>query len=274
MKPESARRMRRAATLVAAGFSLAVACSAAAERMAGMGQNAMSAAVREPNAYADGYGFGLLPRPRLGGEQSFGSLLADRLEWVHTAEGDAAAYDLEAWYGRDDDRAVLKAEGDVDRGRVQTGHAELLWGHAVTPFWDAQIGVRNDQGAGPDRTWLALGVQGLAPYWVEVDATVYVGEAGREALRLKGEYELLFTQRLILQPRLEMNLYSKRDAARGLGAGVGDLVAGVRLRYEMRREFAPYVGLEWARRFGAGAVTPAGVPAAEARAVAGVRVRF
>jgi len=110
--------------------------------------------------------------------------------------------------------------------------------------------VRQDSGTGPDRTWLAFGIQGLAPYWFDVDATAYVGSSGRAALRLSGEYELLLTQRLILQPRMEVNLYGRRDEARGLGSGLADAAAGLRLRYEFSRQFAPYVGVEWAGKFG------------------------
>ena len=143
----------------------------------------------------------------------------------------------------------------------------------MAAYWDTQLGVRHDGGEGPSRSWLAFGVQGLAPYWFEVDAAVYVGDAGRTALRLEAEYELLLTQKLILQPRVEANLYGKRDAERGLGAGLSDLTAGVRLRYEIRREFAPYVGIEWAGKFGRTAdyAQAAGEDAKETRFVAGLR---
>jgi len=232
--------------------------------------------LRDPHAYSDGYDFGPIPRPRLADEHSFISLLVDRLEWVHTSDATAAAYDLQAWYGRDYDRAVLKAEGDVDNGRVQEGRTELLWGHAIAPYWDTQVGIRYDSGVGPDRTWLAFGVQGLAPYWFELDASGYLGDAGRSALRLDAEYELLFTQRLILQPRLGVEFHGKGDPERELGSGLSDLVVGVRLRYEIRREFAPYVGIEWAGKFGGTAdyVRAAGESTKETRWVAGVRFWF
>lgn len=100
------------------------------------------------------------------------------------------------------------------------------------------------------RAWAALGVQGLAPYWFSTEATFYVRGQGRTAVRLKSEYELLFTQRLILQPEAEANLYGKSDPARQLGSGLSDLEIGLRLRYEVRREFAPYIGVVWARQFG------------------------
>ena len=238
---------------------------------------------RDPHAYSGGYtlvsGPYVLPGPRLlhlADEHSFGSLLVDRLETVHTTDNNAAAYDVQAWYGRDDDRAVLKAEGSVDNGTVEEASTELLWGHAVTAYWNTQLGVRLDGGDGPHRGWLAAGVQGLAPYWFEVDATAYVGREGRTALNLAAEYDLLFTQRLILQPRVEADVYGKDDKERGIGAGLSEAVAGLRLRYEIRREFAPYVGVEWSRKFGGSAdmARNAGLDSQELYAVAGLRFWF
>jgi copper resistance protein B len=188
----------------------------------------------------------------------------------------STAYELQARYGRDYDRLVLKAEGEVDGGKLEEARTELLWGHAVAVHWDMQLGVRHDSGVGPNRSWLAFGVQGLAPYWFEIDATAYVGDEGRSALRLEADYELLLTQKLILQPRVEANLYGKRDAERALGSGLSDLTIGVRLRYEIRREFAPYVGIERANKYGATAdyVRAEGQRTSESRIIAGLRFWF
>ncbi len=231
---------------------------------------------RDPHAYADGYGFGSILRPRFADEKNFASLRMDRLEAVRSDNNTAALYDLQAWFGRDYDRLVLKAEGGVDNGKLEEASTELLWGHAVATYWNAQMGLRYDSGEEPGRTWLALGMQGLAPYWFELDITGYVGEQGRTALSLEAEYDILFTQRLILQPRLEADAYGKEDAERGIGAGLSELSAGLRLRYEIRREFAPYVGVEWAEKFGGTAdyARAAGLDSSEARAVAGVRFWF
>lgn len=247
-----------------------------AANMTGMEHGSMRSAPRDPNAYADGYDFGPIPRPRLGDEHNFASLMMDRLEWVHTKDAAAASYDLQAWYGRDYDRAVLKAEGDVDGGRLQEARSELLWGHAVAPYWDAQLGMRYDSGVDPGRAWLAFGVQGVAPYWFEVDSAAYVSDSGQSALRLSADYELLFTQRLILQPRIEANFYGKSDAARALGAGLSDLTLGLRLRYEIRREFAPYLGIEWSGMYGGTAdyARAEGGATKETRYVAGLRFWF
>lgn len=240
------------------------------------GPASASPAVRDPHAYADGYDFGPIPRPHFADERSFTSLLMDRLEWVHTSDANSTAYDLQAWYGRDYNRAVIKAEGDVDSGKLQEARTELLWGHAVASFWDMQLGMRYDSGVDPGRGWLTFGFQGTAPYWFEIDAAAYVRNSGHSALRVSADYELLFTQRLILQPRFEANLYGKEDAARALGAGLSDLTVGMRLRYEIRREFAPYVGIEWVGQFGGTAdyARAAGYPAKETRYVAGLRFWF
>ena len=238
---------------------------------------------RDPHAYSGGYTLDsrpyALPGPRqlrLSDEHSFGALRVDRLERVTTRDGNATAYDAQAWFGRDYDRLVLKAEGDAARGKLQDARTEVLWGHAVATFWDTQLGVRYDSGVGPERGWLAFGIQGLAPYWFEVDATAYVGNGGRTALRLGAEYELLLTQKLILQPRIEVNVYGRRDEARDIGSGLSDGAAGLRLRYEITRQVAPYVGVEWAGKFGESAdfARAAGEKRSETRWVAGVRFWF
>lgn len=230
---------------------------------------------RDPHAYAEGYDFGPM-KLRLADTHSLGALLVDNLEAVRSDGNTSAAYDLQAWYGRTYDRAVLKAEGDYDDSEVKEARTELLWGHAIAAFWDTQLGLRHDSGEGPNRNWAAFGVQGLAPYWFEVEATGYVGESGRTAARLDASYELLLTQKWILQPRVEANAYGKDDTRRGLGSGLSDVVAQLRLRYESRREFAPYVGVEWAGKFGdtKDLARAAGEDANETRVVAGLRFWF
>lgn len=238
---------------------------------------------RDPHAWSGGYtldsGPYALPgqrQLRLADEHNFGALLVDRLERMNTNDGNVTAYDALAWFGRDYDRLVLKAEGDIAGGKLQDARTELLWGHAVATFWDTQLGARYDSGVGAGRGWLALGIQGLAPYWFDVEATAYLGEQGRSALRLAASYDLLLTQKLILQPRVEANLYGKRDAARAIGSGLSDGAAGLRLRYEITRQIAPYVGVEWAGKFGETAdfARAAGKKTDEARWVAGVRFWF
>jgi len=238
---------------------------------------------RDPHDWSGGYtldtGPYVLPGPRilrLSDEHNFGALLIDRLERSYTSDGNSTFYGAQAWFGRDYDRAVLKAEGEAAGGKLRESRTELLWGHAVAAYWDAQLGIRHDGGEGVGRNWLALGMQGLAPYWFEIDAAAYVSGNGRTALRLGAEYELLITQKFVLQPHVEFNLYGKRDPARGIGSGLSDGAAGLRLRYEFPRQFAPYAGIEWAGKFGGAAdlARAAGVKARETRWVAGVRFWF
>ncbi|OBS10966.1 copper resistance protein B [Acidihalobacter prosperus] len=238
---------------------------------------------RDPHAYADGYtlasGAYALPdgqRLHLADEKRFHAVRVDRLERVFASHGDATAYDAQAWIGRDFDRLVIKAEGHIANGRLQEATTQAFWSHAVSAFWNGQFGVRHDSGVDPSRTWLAFGFEGLAPYWFETEVTAYVGGEGRTALHAATEYDLRITQRLILQPRLEANLYGRRDAARSLGSGLSDVSAGLRLRHEFGRQFAPYVGVEWAGKFGETAdfARAAGEPARETRWVAGLHFWF
>ena len=236
---------------------------------------------RDPHAYSDGQtlnsGDYVLPGPRqirMADEHNFAALLMDRLERVASSGQYSTAYDLKAWFGRDYNKLVIKAEGDIVHAEVEESRTEALWSHAVTAYWDTQLGLRHDGGADrQDRNWLAAGVQGLAPYWFEIDATAYVGNDSRTALRLQAEYELLFTQKLILQPSIEANMYGKSDPANGIGSGVSDLTVGMRLRYEIRREFAPYAGVEYTSTYGETAdfARTAGADVSDTRVVAGLR---
>ncbi len=238
---------------------------------------------RDPHAYSGGttlesgpYALGPGLRLRLGDEKAFSSVLFDTLEAVRSNGANSGAYDFVARFGRDYNKLVIKAEGEVAGGKLTEARTEALWSHAFATFWDAQIGLRQDSGTGPGRTWLAFGVQGLAPYWFEIDATAYIGQGGRTALRLGVEYELLVTQKLVVQPRIEANLYGKADPERDIGKGLSDLTSSIRVRYEFSRQFAPYVGVEWANRFGATAdlARAAGEPTRQTRYVAGVRFWF
>jgi copper resistance protein B len=231
---------------------------------------------RSPD-YSDGSDRGPMTGMDMRDDPAVGMLLLDRLEYMHARDSaNALAIDGEAWYGHNLDKLWLKFEGERWGGRLQDLRTEALWAHAVAPFWDAQLGVRHDFGTGPGRTWAAIGVEGVAPYWFETEATLYGGHGGRTAARVAFEYEARFTQRLILQPSLEANLYGRDDPQRGIGSGLADVEAGMRLRYEIRREFAPYVGLVWRQRFGRSRdyARAQGEPADDLQLVAGVRVWF
>lgn len=206
---------------------------------------------RDPHAYAEGVEFTRgNARPRLADEESFRSLLIDNFELSRVDGETIIPYDLEAWFGRTYERAVLKAEGGFHNGDLAEARTELLWGHAIAAYWDTQLGIRHDSGEGPTRTWLAAGIEGLAPYWFELEVTGYIGESSRTALRIDASYDMLINQRLILQPRLEANIYGKDDLERGIASGLSDVSLALRLRYEIRRELAPYIGIEWLRQYG------------------------
>jgi len=231
---------------------------------------------RDPHAFSDGYDFGELAKPRLADEHNFSSLLVDRLEAVSTSDNKSAIYDLQFWYGRDYDRLVIKSEGDYDNQSLEESSTELLWSHALGAYWNTQLGIRYDSAENKDQSWLGFGIQGLAPYWFELDISAYIGEQGRSALNMEAEYEILITQKWVLQPRVEMALNIKDDEAAGIGSGLSETVTGIRLRYEIRREFAPYVGFEWAKKYGATAdyANAANSDTSFTRAVAGVRFWF
>jgi copper resistance protein B len=202
-------------------------------------------------------------------------VLVDQLEWQGGGES-GLSWDSRGWIGRDIDRFWFRTEGEAADGDVGSAEVHALYGRAIARWWDIVAGVRHDFRPGPSRTWAAVGIQGLAPYWFEVEATAYVGESGRTAFRFETEYELLLTNRLVLQPLLEIDVYGKDDPERGIGAGLSSGEAGLRLRYEIRRELAPYVGVVWSRRFfgTADLAREAGEEVGDTRLVVGVRTWF
>ncbi|MFN2444736.1 MAG: copper resistance protein B [Vicinamibacterales bacterium] len=200
----------------------------------------------------------------------------DQLEWQVGDGITAANWDNRGWVGRDVNRFWFRTEGEAEEGDLAEAQAHALYGRAIHRWWDVVVGVRQDFRPGPARTWAAIGLQGLAPYWFEVEATAYVGESGRTHFRFETEYELLLTNRLILQPLVELEIYGKDDPERGIGAGLSSGEAGLRVRYGFRREFAPYIGVTWNRKFfGTGDFArAAGDDTGGARFATGVRVWF
>jgi copper resistance protein B len=183
-------------------------------------------------------------------DAAIGHVLLEQLEDRWDGSDHSFRYDGQGWYGTDDEKIWAKSEGQVDdRGRFGDGQHELLYDRATSTFFDLQAGVRVDADSGPTRAWAALGVQGLAVYFVDVEATAYASGRG-VAARLKASYDLLIAQRLILQPEAEFNLYSASDRERDVGSGLPDIDAGLRLRFEITRKFAPYVGVSYQGRFG------------------------
>jgi copper resistance protein B len=203
-------------------------------------------------------------------------VLFDQLEWQAGAGTDGLSIDTRGWVGGDRDRLWFRAEGDGENGRVGEAQTHVLYGRQFSRWWDVVAGVRQDFRPGPAQTWAAFGVQGLAPYWFEVEATAYVGASSRTHARFEVEYELLLTDRLVLQPLVEAEIFGKSDPERGVGAGLSTTDAGFRLRYEFRREVAPYVGITWKNKWGKTAdfAEAAGEETGGARFVTGLRLWF
>lgn len=177
-------------------------------------------------------------------------LVVDQFEMRDTEGEETFVWDAEGWVGKDLHKLWVKTEGEHVDGDFEEAELQLLYSRAVAPFWDMQFGWKHDFRPRPSRDWLALGVKGLAPYYFDIDAAVFVGGSGRTAARLQAEYELMLTQKWVLVPEVELNLFGKDDRETGTGSGLSDIEAGLRLRYEIRREFAPYVGVNWTRLFG------------------------
>jgi copper resistance protein B len=205
-----------------------------------------------------------------------GMLKVEQLERAISGNDRTTAWNAEGWLGGDRNRLWLRSEGERGRDGTHDARVEVLFDRAFSPFWDWQAGLRHDFGQGPSREWAAFGVQGLAPYWFETQATFYIGGEGRTAARLEASYDLLLTQRLILAPRIELQWHGKADPQRQLGAGLSSLETGLRLRYEFSRHVAPYVGVAWQYRYGDTAryARAAGERAGEATWLAGVRLWF
>jgi copper resistance protein B len=202
-------------------------------------------------------------------------VLFDQLEWQGASES-GINLDAKGWVGMDRDRLWFRVEGDSEGGRVREAQTHILYGRQVSRWWDVVGGIRQDVRPGSAQTWAAVGVQGLAPYWFEVEATAYVGASGRTHARFEVEYELLLTNRLIVQPLIEAEIVGKSDPERGVGSGLSMTDAGFRLRYEFRREVAPYVGVVWSHKWGKTAdfAEAAGDDTGGARFVAGLRLWF
>lgn len=200
----------------------------------------------------------------------------NRLETWDAEHGRGIGWEGTAWFGSDLHRLWLRSEGERVVGRTEAADLEVLYGRSVSRWWDVLAGLKHDGGEGPDRTWAAVGVQGLAPQKFEVEITAYLGESGQTQLSLEAEYELLLSNRWVLQPLAEAELFGKDDPARGIGSGLSTVELGLRLRYEWHRQFAPYVGLVHERSFGgtADARRNAGEVTRDTRVVVGVRFWF
>jgi copper resistance protein B len=177
------------------------------------------------------------------------SVSIDQLEYRKNGGSGTAVLKSGLWMGSELEKFGVRFEGEK-QGKEATVEVQALYSRAVAPYWDLQAGVRQDFEPNPERSWVVLGLQGLAPYFLAVDAALFLGESGRTALRLEVEYDLLLTQRWILSPQVELNFLGEKDEALNMDSGLATTEAGLRLRYEIRREFAPYLGVNWQKSSG------------------------
>ncbi len=200
----------------------------------------------------------------------------DEFEWRDTTDGDALAWRGEIWLGKDRDKALLKTRGETTSDATEEFELQLLYSRAVARYWDMQLGWRGDFQPVETRNWAAIGVQGLAPGFIETELTAYVGSSGRTAARVRGSYEMLLTNRLVIEPELEFNWYGKDDPENGIGSGLSNMEMGLRLQYFVRREFAPYIGLNWEQALGdtRRLIEAQGGDSSDLQVVAGVRFWF
>jgi copper resistance protein B len=205
-------------------------------------------------------------------------ILFNELEGPTSGSDNEFRWDGEGWIGTDMNRLWIKSEGVFEDGSMSDGDQELLYDRPIPRlrYFDAQVGIREDLDSGPSRTWGAVGIEGLAPNFFQLEPTFYFRDGGHVAGRIASSYDLKITQRLIAQPQLEMNFYSSPDPARGLGTGLTDLDTGLRLRYEFSRKLAPYVGFAYTNQFGSTAAysRQAGGSVSNPRFIFGLRVWY
>lgn len=214
---------------------------------------------------------------RMHGRMATSRFRVERLEAGFTDGEESYAWEADFFYGQPLDRLWLKTEGEgAFNGDLEHGEIQALWGHAISPFFDLQAGVRYDFAPDPERVHVALGVQGLAPHWIEIDAAAFLSDEGELTARIEAEHDVRITQRLILQPLVEIELSAQDIPELGIGAGLTTTEAGLRLRYEIVPEFAPYVGVEWEQAYGdtADFREAVGEDAGEVRFLAGLRLWF
>lgn len=175
---------------------------------------------------------------------------ADKLEYRDSDEGNLLVWEFDAWMGKDLNKFWLKFGGESVDGHVESNEVDLLYSRAISPFWDIQMGLRHEFKPEPTDSWMGIGFMGLAPYLFEIDANIFINEDSLINARLDAEYEYMISQKIVLVPNLEMSLYSDDDNARGLVSGLASVELGVRLHYEIKREFSPYIGINYEKKYG------------------------
>jgi len=203
-------------------------------------------------------------------------VMINQLEVRHTNGPDPVVWDAQLWVGQDLNKFWLKTEGEYVDDELEEAEVQALYSRAIAPYWDLQIGWRHDFRPKPNRDWLVLAIEGLAPYFFEVNAAVFVGESGQISASIEAEYEIMLTQQWVLSPEVEIAAFTKNDEELEVGSGLSGMDLGLRLRYEITREFAPYIGVNWTKKFGqtASYAREHDEDTSDVQVVAGIRVWF
>lgn len=210
------------------------------------------------------------------GGQRFLWFMGDRLEYRVRSGQDGYLWDLQGFYGGDSHKFFFKSEGEGGVGEtIEQAELQILYSRAITRFFDVQAGLRGDF-AEPERVNAVIGLQGLAPYLFELDSALFISNRGEVTARIEAELDQRISQRLVLQPRVELNLAAQTSVEQRVGAGLDSAELGLRLRYHLRRELAPYVGVEQEWRAGRSAsfARANGEDPSVTQFVAGVRFWF
>ncbi len=212
-----------------------------------------------------------------GDDPTLMKVMIDQLEVRSTDGDDPRVLEADAWIGKDLNKAWFKFDAESVGGETEAAEVQARWSHAVAPYWDFQVGWRHDlKPSNETRDWLALGFRGLAPYFFDIDAALYIGENSMAQLSFDTEYEIMLTQRWVVSPELQLTLNSKSDPVLGQGSGLASSEFGIRIRYEIIREFAPYAGVNWERKYGETAdfARDEGAETQDFQVVAGIRAWF
>lgn len=204
-------------------------------------------------------------------------VMLDIAEYQLRKKGDGYRWEGEAWFGADINRLTIKTEGEgTIRDKTESAEIQALYSRAVGPYFNLQAGVRQDIRPSPNRTYAVIGFEGLAPYQFELDGALFLSTKGDLLARLGGYYDQRLTQRLILQPRVELNFAAQHVREHRLSSGLTDAEIGLRLRYEIKRELAPYLGISWERKTSGTArmVRAAGEETGGFAFVGGIRIWF